>query len=294
MTPEGEIEVKRFDPPKAMIGTIPFYGPGSVVYKDLKPIREVTGYPVMGILGMDFLYAKIIHINFDKGEFLFLKEVPENPGEECPLDVIDYRPFVSVNFLKTGELVYLLDTGAGGLGSGSLKRSSMEVLCKLKKCSEVGKSNVMGFAGQSTQKLYRCPPIWLGSFCVDSPVFGDSVGKQNLLGLGFLSRFIVTFNFPEQKCWLRKGANYSRPDLWGLSGLRLKRIGGKTVVAAVDESSPGKSAGIHEGDCLLAINDQPTDKASMFELRRMLATPGTVSCSILRKESEFVVSLNLR
>src|SRR5207302_2014602 len=52
---------------------------------DLRKIREASGEPIMGFLGMDFLGRYVVRIDPDRGEVLFLKSVPEDAGVPFPM-----------------------------------------------------------------------------------------------------------------------------------------------------------------------------------------------------------------
>ena len=114
-----------------------------------------------------------------------------------------------------------------------------------------------------------------------------------MLGLVFWSRFVVTFDFPGEKIYLRKGKGYERPDLRDLSGLHLIRRDGAVVIESVDEGSPGASAGIQAGDVLATLGSKRADKTTLFEIREALRQAGPLECSVRRGSEERQLTLNL-
>jgi hypothetical protein len=60
------------------------------------------------------------------------------------------------------------------------------------------------------------------------------------LGLSFLSRHIVTFDFPNGRVYFEKGKEYKKVDETDMSGLHLLRISNETFVYSVDEGDIAK------------------------------------------------------
>lgn len=95
---------------------------------------------------------------------------------------------------------------------------------------------------------------------------------MNMIGLGFLSRFLVTVDFPKGVMYLKKGRRFNEPDYWDRTGLHLIRTGGKTVIHSVDKESPAATSGLRPGDAVDRIAGTAADKNSLFQLRRILST----------------------
>ena len=219
--PEGKVDVKIYTTPTASVGKLPLAPLKFVLARDLTQIRRVFGDPIEGILGMDFLHRYVVHVNFDKGEVLFLRSAPIDAGNEVPLgwDPDSGLPRVDAELVPGESTSFVIDTGNCGLESGNLTRLEMRTLAKKHGFRQVSTDLAESLSGRSTTRSYQGKVLRLGVFSVESPVLGES--SINMLGLGFWSRFTVTFDSPESKLYLRKGDNYSRPDRWNLSGLHL-------------------------------------------------------------------------
>jgi C-terminal processing protease CtpA/Prc len=90
------------------------------------------------------------------------------------------------------------------------------------------------------------------------------------LGLSFLSRHIVTLDFPNNRIYLKKGKGFKKDDETDMSGLHLLRISNQTVVYSVDEGSPAQKAGIRANDIILKVGDKDANTYDILELRRLL------------------------
>ncbi|HWE35471.1 MAG TPA: retropepsin-like aspartic protease, partial [Isosphaeraceae bacterium] len=84
ITPQGRVPVRIYDSPSAEVGRLPLQVP-YVIGADLGWMREISGYRIDGVLGMDFLRRFVVHIDFDRGELLLLKAVPRDAGEAIAL-----------------------------------------------------------------------------------------------------------------------------------------------------------------------------------------------------------------
>jgi len=99
-------------------------------------------------------------------------------------------------------------------------------------------------------------------------IFGE--GSVNNLGLDFLSRHLVTFDFPNNRIYLKKGKGFEKTEEADMSGLHLLNVLNKVIVYSIDESSPAQKAGIKTGDIILKVGDKDANTYDMWELRRLL------------------------
>jgi hypothetical protein len=95
-------------------------------------------------------------------------------------------------------------------------------------------------------------------------------GPANALGLNYLSRFIVTFDFPNDQVYLEKGARFEVPTQVASSGLHVVRTGGDTVIDQIDQDRPVASVRMRVGDRLLEIDGREARGLSLFEINEML------------------------
>ena len=123
--------------------------------------------------------------------------------------------------------------------------------------------------GTIRRREARTGNLSIGSFEYKGLIFAE-VNRWCCLGLPFLSRHIVTFDFPNGKVYFKKGKEFNKVDETDMSGLHLLRISNKTVVHSVDEDSPAHKAGIRANDIILGVENKDASEYDMWELRRLL------------------------
>jgi hypothetical protein len=127
-------------------------------------------------------------------------------------------------------------------------------------------SQTLGRTRQS--KEGRAGRLTVGDFAIANPVFATS--DYNMLSLGFLARFVVTFDFPHRTMYLKKGRRFDGPDRWDRSGLHLIRTAGKTIIHSVDKDSPAAAGGLRAEDVVVRVADRQAEQATLFQLRNLL------------------------
>jgi membrane-associated protease RseP (regulator of RpoE activity) len=114
------------------------------------------------------------------------------------------------------------------------------------------------------------------------------VSNASRLGLGFLSRHIVTFDFSNSKIYLKKGKEFKKTDEADMSGLHLLRISNKTIVHSVDKNSPAEKAGIKANDIILSVGNKDANKYDMWKLRRLLKSSDKQKVTMTIKHGTYV------
>jgi hypothetical protein len=296
-TLQGEVLARPhvYDAPEAKIGRLPLRV-ASVLGMDLSRLREVSGLPIEGILGMDFLWDHVVYINFDKGDLAFLRSAPVSRSEAQAVPItrnIQWIPQMNARIGEGGTVCFVIDTGCGGQGSGNMVHSEMEDLVERGVFRKVGSTLIETVAGTSVCDKYMAGRLLISDFAVKNPVFGAH-NLPNTLGLGFWSRFEVVFDFPDETVYLVPGEQYSRPDRWYSSGIHLLWKNNRVIIDSVDMGSPGHAAGVRAGDVLLRLGDLPAGDGSNLEsLREALGGDGTLTCLVRRGDKQIRLSIVL-
>jgi len=268
-TAAGPMEAELFDAPEAFLGPFNIQDCGEVLCSDLRMMSLIEGKRISGIIGMNFLRKYVVQIDFDKGVISFLQPIRgQHPdwGEELKInhDSIGW-PHITGNIHKGIKVDFVIDTGnnsTGDLGSKIFK----EIISK----KEMKTSETLAATAAGTIRLReaRITRLRVGSFEYQDLIFGE--GISSCLGLSFLSRHLVTFDFPSNRIYLKKGKDFKKIDEADMSGLHLLRISNKTIVHSVDEGSPAQKAGIEAKDVILKIGNEGVNIYNMWKLRRIL------------------------
>ena len=235
---------------------------------DLSPFREASGREMYGIIGMDFLHHFVLQIDFDQGEARLLRKVapPERADSFKLYYSFEGLPLVHCGLCGYRESDFLLDTGCDG--SGGLEAYTASDLVEHGYGRPISSARYQTGCGEVTAHLFRVGSFALGSHLVHELTFSDD--NENRLGRGYLSRFEVTFDFPNKLLYVSEGNGFDKPDLTNVSGLHLVRKDGTTVVHWVEPDSAAESSGLEEGDVVLKVDDLEADKTALKDLRRGL------------------------
>lgn len=281
---------------------------------DFQALWPMSGIKIEGILGYPFLSRVVTKIDYaakllslyDPDHFKY-----QGAGEQLPLTLND-KPrwtLISVTLHQEncppvkGKVV--LDTGstmALVVMNGDLARETIE--------------NPMYAGIDGTGKggcLGRIQSIQIGKYLLRNPVaafptlgnskssgLGTAVKQSGLglLGSEILSRFNLIFDYQKNILIAEPNTNFNRPHEWDMSGMFVIATGGsfKTFkVFRVMASSPAALAGIKEGDVILEVDDQPTDRFSLSQLRDLLKKNGRKLILKIKRDKKIVdVSLILK
>ncbi len=183
--------------PKLYLGSTPLMTGGLVFTFDFKQLSSQAGRPVMGILGMDCLEHYCIQLDFEAGKLRFLD--PDHMGaaklgKAFPLTISGNRPFIHHGSLIGGEGTNLLvDTGYrndGALESGLFQGEVLQHRLRAEGDAVNGRSGRVWFS--------KC--VWNGETFTNLLIGAGG----NVIGLRFLARHLVTFDFPKRTMYLNQ------------------------------------------------------------------------------------------
>lgn len=236
---------------------------------DFSRIREVSGLEIYGIIGMDYLRNWVVQISFDGGELLFLKTatVTDQANSFDLSNDGNGIPMVRCQISDWGETDLLLDTGLNG--SGELNRQTAQLLSQLGHAEVVGKYKTATLSGEQESHYLLLKSFALGGHQSNKLLFGE--GYANRLGLGYMSRYDVTFDFPRNKLYVREGKAFNKPESeMNLSGMHLIRKNSRTVVDSIDADSAAEKSGIMAGDFILKVDKLDASTTSLHDIWQVL------------------------
>ena len=276
-----KVKVEMFHAPNAWLGPFNLKNMRYVVAADLNKIVSDESRNFQGIVGMDFMQSYIVQLNFDKRKISFLKgsketdlfglfrpKENEHPewGEPVPLK---RNWFSNLRYVK-GRLMdkinaeFLIDSGwhfPGVLKSSLFDRVSSMI-------SRMKNGNQSAAVRTSNRgKVIITEEFSVGTFEYNDMFFQKS--NLSILGLPFLSRHLVTFDFPNDTMYLKKGMNFSKPSIPPIyiEGLEfaVQYVGTKAIVTFVDPNGLAYSRGVRKNDILVEINETDITSFSVAE-----------------------------
>lgn len=281
-TESGRVEAPLFAAPEAAVGPLPLRAkePAEsplVVCEDLASQRFTTGLDIRGSLAMDFLQRYVVRIDPDRGKLSFLSDPGDGPGDAVPLTTDGRRWFVRARVAGQAGADFLLATefawASGGVhvevGDEWTRRGYAAVV-----------REVDTWKQRRKQRVLRLESLQIGRFRHSGLVLGEHRGNMpNVLGLGYLVRYIVTFDFANRTMYLKPSRQFNRPDIdfasaMIRSGMGLLRSEGQTFVSNVSKASAAERAGIREHDVLVSVNGTDVAREPLFTVYKALHAAG--------------------
>jgi len=202
----GDTEkVAAYAAPKLFLGGTPLLTGSRVFIGDFKQLSAQTGRPVAGILGMDCLCHYCLQLDFDADKIRFLDPAQ---ADGTPLGTayhLTFRhgcPFIHQGNLA-GEQGTNLLIDAGFRNDGTLESDLYQ-----QALSQPGPAGAP-VGSQRADRWWFPQTTWTGGSYTnlllgDGGTNFDRGQGGNSLGLRFLARHLVTFDFPHQVLYLKQ------------------------------------------------------------------------------------------
>ncbi|MHB1034811.1 MAG: aspartyl protease family protein [Pirellulales bacterium] len=272
-TPRGSVESGFHALPDARLGSLDLNLLDPVGCVDCGPIREASGYDVRGFLGLDFLKKWIVTLDSDLGrvDFLDPSSIPhEEWGERVPFLFGEGGMMWAVPTAgEETQNAFVIDTGFNG--TGSLDEATASELAAFNGFRTTGTTESMDLSGAHVAKVGRLSRLSVGSLVHKNLRF--TLGTtRNSLGLGYLRRYRITFDFPAGQLYLIRGKRFADPDRGTMCGLSVLFKPNGVIVESVDKNGPAYSAGVRPKDAVQAISGKPVAKMTPAEMRRVFTS----------------------
>jgi hypothetical protein len=224
------------------------------------------------------------------------------PGRAFPFSIEENNPYTTATLtLRDGKEVnarLVIDTGAAG---------SIAYLSRSFAAEHHLPERALGSAADSLgRRACRLERFGLGQLVVNRPVvhqflepgFGGKAEPDGMIGVEFLRRFKVFFDYGRSRMILEPNSRYVEPSRFDASGLRVHRvpnIADAVRIYQVLPDTPGAEAGLQETDLIVAVDDTPVQRMSPGLVQEALARDGR-ECRLLvqRGYEVFGVELKLR
>jgi len=196
-------EINAYAAPKLYLGSTPLLMTDSNVFSyDLRQFSSNADRPILGVLGMDVLDHYCIQLDFKARKVRFLDDEHSNKkdwGRPFSLtDTGDGRFSIGENLAGAKDSASLIDSGCNY--DGWLSQPLFQQWTNQTQSPVAGE--VRFPAGVLRGETY--PDINLQGFGAEALLGGDSNIVFNGIGLRFLARHLVTFDFPKQTMYLKR------------------------------------------------------------------------------------------
>lgn len=293
---DGTQMVERYQMPALRVGPLAV-PPGKAACLDLQELYGMSGHDIRGVIAAEFLRGKVFRIDFDRGKFQLLRAVPGAAGERFNLVWKEGVPRLLLDIPGAGKEEFLIALQRG-LKSGSLRVPLFDQLVASGQLKPLGTAEDAEYSvpdGWVAFPQARMDALRVGAFQHEGAIFGAS--RHNTLELGYLSRYEVTFDLAHSALYLKRGSQYSRPDLYSaVAGLSIAADRKEVRVFRVKDQGPAQQAGLEFFDEIVKVDERFAENTSSLELARLLSTPGVHTLRFRRDperaERETTIVLN--
>src|ERR1700733_6690032 len=250
-----------------------------------------TGLLYQGTLGADFFNRLVIVVNYlrqtvqlyDPATFAY-----SGPGKSFPLTFAGSAPLIRAKFELSGhkslEANFEVNTAldAAIIFSSAYTESHRFSSVHFKAVA----SSYPELDGGAKIFLGRLKVFQLGPYEVEEPVAafsqsnptkGSDPNLAGAVGAGFLRRFTVIFDLPHQRVILEPNLEFKKFAEEDMSGLSIVAKGTNLrtfEIVHVEPGSPGAAVGIHEGDIIAGIDEEPAADITLNAVRDLFRQVG--------------------
>lgn len=282
----GEPGFEVFELRDAFVGKSRLPVEGETLCMNLSAFRDRTGHDVYGLLGMTFLKRHVLHVDFDAGKLFILRSGP--PSEDGAIELKYSRgvPTLETEVSPGVTLPFEIDTGACG-STVHLTRSTYDNFFGQGRLRvQAGLGRALGLLGEEERRGATLDRLQVAGIEHRGMAVESGSGRTNSLGLAYLSRFALTFDFPNDLVYMREGRRFFDRDVFDLSGAEICRRGGEMKISRVYNGSPAADAALRPGDRILQVDGASATELSVFELRRIFSEPGARVRLVVQNDDE--------
>lgn len=277
----------RYGSLHAALGNLRLDFPEGVEAGDYKSMREGLDIEIFGELGMDVLAPYIVQVDFDQGKLRFLQSLPPGPGEAVKIrQPGDENRVPTVLVVLAGQPAqkFIISTARGG-NSLDVNPDLLAKLEETGKATNLAKERGIQRTGTARFDAFRITAAQLGGSKSEGLIANRS--EQNGVGLSYLARFVVTFDFPRGKMFLKKGPHFAEPDSQlDFSQIEIERAEGKARIRDVIPHGPAGRLGLRRGDVLESINGHAVTSITNWQVRRLFGQPDRAITAVVRRHDE--------
>jgi hypothetical protein len=201
-------------------------------------------------------------------------------------------PYVRLKVAGVKEETFLIDTGNVGL-SGGIDSAIFRQLVNGSYIVNTGSASEVSVGGKGETQAGFLKSLALGPYRNTQLLF--SASNQSKIGLSLLSRYDVTFDFPNNQMFVKPGTLFQRPEYVDRSGLGLIERDGRVLIERVGAGTPAQRTGLRSNDQIVTIDGMQAIELRLFAIKHLLCQAGrTVRLTVRRGGENYGAELKLR
>ncbi len=279
-TGSNAVTGKVLDNATAIIGGITIPIPFAI---PLEPLAAAEGRRMEVIVGAQFFQSHIVEIDYSKHHLrIFDMAADVHPvGDILTINLVGGLPHIYL-IMRIGSVEYslegMVDTGATG---GALTAKFLKTHHPAARMTE--KIGIGGGVGGMNEGRYFRPDILkIGSVSLSQPMIiatettGGLEGEDSKYDINFgselLQRFLVTFDYPHKRIFLKPNERVAAPFEVDKAGMQIYAEGADLRTFRVHAVIPGSSSeidGISSGDIIETIDGSQASKFTLQDLRTL-------------------------
>ena len=257
-----------------------------VLKEDYLQLSENIGDDVHGIIGYDIFSRFVVEINYDDNILtLHTPEKFKKNKKEVAVPIYLYRskPFIQATIKQKDQkanLDIMIDTGASHAALLDYQNVDGINIPEERIVTRLGR----GIAGEIPGYVGRMDSVKIDCFgfdrmLVSAPFEGayNKVIKRGArigtFGGDLLTRFKVTFDYPNKQVYLRKGDEFKQKFEHDMSGMTVNAVGfnlDTIQVVLIDKNSPAAQADVRRGDIIHSINGKSLKTHRLSDIYSLL------------------------
>ncbi len=286
----------------------------AILTKDVLEISAFAGIPIHGLIGYDFFNSFPVKVNFaDSTITAFNPEKTPVWRKSNPVSLLieGKKPYINANVSFNQNInlpvKLLVDLGAGhslSIENGWNNCNSMPA--KFITAANLG----VGLSGPINGYMGRINQMAIGNYKFQQVItaFPDScsamdkvftVKRDGSIGVDVLKRFLILFDYPHNKLYLKPNCAYKTPFEHDMSGMEYYAAGDnfkRIIVCRVEPGSAADGIGIEKDDEIVAINFKEVARMTLQEIDQIFRSKNdrTVLLQLMRQNTMAKLLLTLK
>jgi hypothetical protein len=255
----------------------------TIIVMPLDKMEDIEGVAMPAMIGYETFRRFVTRIDYGAGIITLIDPKrfdPKDAGTAVPFTLANNSVEVSGSF-EGIPAIFQIDTGAScDLTLNKPFATRNDLVAKHPK--GVHAMTGWGLGGPITGYATRGHEMTIGPVKVDNLVVlmtdqdkggfaGDEI--QGNIGGGILKRFVVTFDYGNKVMYLKPLAHPpGEIATYDRAGLSINRAPEGFVVVNVTKNAPAETAGLKNGDMIVAVDGMKTTQIALPDLRARLRT----------------------